>query len=864
MPDWTSATLAAYPAIFLMLAGLGLPWALVILPRRDWADRVMVACVTLAFGPALLTAWMFVLGTLGQNHDPHAGDTLNPMQTTLAWHTGGQNLMRPDLILAGVLVIGAMGWGLVWRKYALTTGTGEARLGEACLAPTALSPMPRDEKVLLVMIVVAVALRWVITSWLAFGAYDPLWVYGYQGRLYTLAGYIPADIGYYPQFIPLQYAYTQIVAAGGIDDHAARAVLPFLQVGSLLAVYLLGARLFDRRTGFIAMALWALYPHFGYWTRVGDLEIPVTFALTGAAAFFLMAWTHAETAFRRRYALIAGLFLGVAMWTKPTAGAFILGVMLAVGVDFVLSALRGDAARRPYREYLRSARMEAAIITGLASIPLGAVWYARNVLLGHTAIVFPDDFWPTLAARSGAEFGWPLLALCVLLAYLYFGPVQTRPGYKAGAMGFALVLAGLLPTILEPARMGLRDWLLLGAGGVILAVALADYALVHLSLAGEKRLSVVGWALLLALPYFVVWFRSYSYHYRLSFSIVPLMILPTAVILAQWLTVRRVQEVWRRPLRRVYLLVVFVIALPGTAIAFNDAAEGWDWLWTPSKEVGGEYPKSGLLGVVETLQNYVDTHPESPMAVSAPGLLTLPFFFPEYPVLVKAIPYETHELAGMTHFIESSAARRAYGAPAPGALQNQWYTSLFRENVTRHVAGFHDFTETYDIYELHIDDRFVDPGLDLIAPAGEAVFGGSVRYHGYSIARTTLAPDYNALVMLFEVIEPLNDEYLVYIHLYHPDDPGMLWAAMDGPVKESYYAPTWYSTRFWEAGEFIIDRRWAWQNNRNTPPGDGYRLRMGFYRESDGERLPLTLDGQPAGDGYVLEDVFTVAPWPEG
>ena len=162
-----------------------------------------------------------------------------------------------------------------------------------------------DELSWISVIILAIVLRWVITSWLEFGAYDPLWVYGYQGRVYTLAGYIPADIGYYPQFLSLQYAYAQIVGAGGIDDHAARAILPFLQVGSIFATYLLGSRLFDRRTGIIAAALWALYPDFGYWTRTGDLEIPVTFGFTGAAVFFLMAWTEAETSLRRRYALIS-------------------------------------------------------------------------------------------------------------------------------------------------------------------------------------------------------------------------------------------------------------------------------------------------------------------------------------------------------------------------------------------------------------------------------------------------------------------------------------------------------------------------------------------------------------------------------
>jgi len=65
MPYWINSTLAATPALLWMFLGLGLPWALLLLPRRDWRDPGVVGTLTLAFGPALLTAWMFILGTIG-------------------------------------------------------------------------------------------------------------------------------------------------------------------------------------------------------------------------------------------------------------------------------------------------------------------------------------------------------------------------------------------------------------------------------------------------------------------------------------------------------------------------------------------------------------------------------------------------------------------------------------------------------------------------------------------------------------------------------------------------------------------------------------------------------------------------------
>src|SRR5690606_29948871 len=112
LPDWMTSTLAALPALLWVIIGVGLPWALVALPRRDWADRVLVAVLALAFGPMLLTAWMFVLGTLSANVD-------------------GPPLLRLDLTPVGTLVLAVIGAALAWRKkpHPLTpspyTGEGE-------------------------------------------------------------------------------------------------------------------------------------------------------------------------------------------------------------------------------------------------------------------------------------------------------------------------------------------------------------------------------------------------------------------------------------------------------------------------------------------------------------------------------------------------------------------------------------------------------------------------------------------------------------------------------------------------------------------------------------------------------------------
>ena len=809
---WLESTIKVIPALLWVFIGMGVPYALIVLPRRDWADRVMVACLSLGFGPALLTAWMFVLGILGQNDDPNAGLSNNPMQTTIINHVGGESLLRPELILGGTVVIAIIGMFFAWRKRNTNTDTTGAYVD----APLQ-TPLYIDEKLLIGLIIIATILRWVLSAWLEFGAYDPLWVYGYQAKIYTLTGYIPADIGYYPQFIPLQYAFGQIVM-GGINDHAARAVIPFLQVGSILATYILGSRLFNsRRVGIVAASLWALYPHFGYWTRVADLEIPVTFAFTGAAAFFLMAWTNDEKFFRRRYALIAGLFLGIAMWTKPTAGAFIWGVIALVTVDFV--RVRGD-----WRQWMP--RFEVAFITGLASIPLGSVWYIRNIIIGHDAIVMPDSFWLTQAMRSGTEFGWPLLALLILLAYLMVDtrsfhetPLhKKRPNILGVIIGLLLVLAGIVPTICEPARMQGLEWLSLFAGLFILALTLAYYAVMTLNKTGIRNVTIVGWAYLLALPYFVTWFYSYSYHYRLSFPIVPLMLLPTAFILANWFTMERVST-WKPYLRVVYLGVIMLLSLQAVFIVLYDEGRGWDWLWTEPTED----EESGFVATVDFFEDYANTHDEAPVII-APSLRILPFYFPEWDIRVTETPTEYNQVEGATHFIDTAQGRLLYQEKLGGnPFHSPFFAGLWRDNVATKVADFIDINEHYVIYNIHPQQRFEYLDEPDIIPDGDVVFGDMIRLKGYSYNTDTFH-SFDVPVetyFLWEVLEPIADDYILFFHLISEDDPTHVWDNEDGAVNRPYkWELNYYSTLFWEPGEFIIDRRGFYLNRiEDTPAG---------------------------------------------
>jgi 4-amino-4-deoxy-L-arabinose transferase-like glycosyltransferase len=804
----------------------------------------------------------------------------------------GASLLRLEWVLVGTISIAVAGWILVWRKYPhpLTPSPLHGE-GEKTKEPLAF-----DEKLLIFLIIVALVIRWLGVAYWPSTAYDALWVYAYEGKLYTLLGYIPQTIGYYPQFLPLQHTYLQL-AVGGVDDHAARAVIPWLHVGCILAVYVLGNRLFERRTGIIAAAIWGLYVHVGEWSRYGDLEVPVTFMFTAAAAFFVMAWRtsppnslsiNREGAYRRRYALIAGIFLSIGMWTKPTMGAFIYGIGL-MGLIELVRQWRSSSNLEPLIQRIRP-HIEVLLITGLASIPLGAVWYIRNLLLGHAAITLPDGYWQTLAARSGSEFGWPLLAVLVLSGrVIWQWQGERRLGVQAAAplrirwmiTGLALILIGLLPSIynngrigITENRIGLAEWLALVAGAFILFRSFWNYAKSRWTEPGKQIAITIGWLMVLALPYFVTWFYSYSYSYRLSFAIVPLMIMPTAVILSQLkLNGHDVVGTGRAlSLQKTAYVIIIALSIPGIITPLYDINAGWDWLWTnklPDDTVRYRSGNAALMAVVDGLQVYREENPDKPLQVVAPGIGRLPFFFPLDDIRTDQHPTRLNELEGVTYYI--------YGKPESGGELSAYMRgtnqvidalSLATDDPTdtrtpiRRAWWSDDGIFKYTVYEIHLENRLRESFINARVSEGQVIFGGFARLLGHDIGDLSFWPGRKLIMHLYwQVVEQPQADYTMYIHLR--DKAGNLQATWDGPVSWTNDG-NYYSTLVWEPGEYMVDQRQLVFDNLDAPLGDGYRIYIGMYNSVTQERVPITINGAVIGDGYpLLGELSIVAPPPQ-
>lgn len=795
IPYWIESTLAAMPAVLWTVLVLGLPYALVILPRKDWHDRAIVAGVALGIGPSLLTVAMFILGTWG-------GATQ-------------QALLTAPNIFALTAAIALVGVVWAWTKRKPLTPN---------LNPDSLAMSEQeagnvgfhwDERLILLFVGVSLALIWLTTAYWPFIHYDPLWVYGYQGRLYALKGFIPTDIGYYPPLMSLQYAFGQLATARMLDDHAARAFIFPLHVGSLLMVYTLGRQLFTRRVGLIAAALWALYPHVPQWANVGDLEIPLTYGFTGGAAFFLAAW-HADTRRARwHYGALGGLFLGIAMWTKPTAGAFIIGVVLLVLVDLLRVRLN---LRAWYP------RFEVAAVAGAASIPLGALWYVRNLYYGHEPITLPNEFWLTQSLRSGQELGWPILALMLLA--LFLTARRPRPNLLTLWGGLAVFVLSAAPTIITPRRMTAPEYLGLALGLVLMARALWPYYQRHASDSVRRTVTRLAWGLLLALPYFVNWFWNYSYHYRLSFAIVPLMILPSAVILAAWFTPERVRA-WPSRRRVAYGLALTVLCVPGVVIPLYNYTGGWDWLWSdefPDDMARLQSFNPALTRAVTLLRDAIDEDDIMHPVIVAPGLQRLPFFFPLEDVRIMDAPTDLDDLRGVDYYIYTQEARWYYeelGLPEV----NQVTGSIGRGNVMPRIGAFGDTSFRGIASRVRTAESRFTLGDNFQPIADEVRFGDFAQLVGYRLTRADEASA-PALVLTFEALKPAPADYHIYIHLR--DSQGAPIATWDSAPAPNPY--THYPTTLWETGEYVIHRRTLDLPRGVTLDADAqYMLAVGFY-----------------------------------
>lgn len=840
LDQWLLPTLALLPVLLGSFLAVGLPWARLILPPEDRADRVLWGAFGLALGAALWTAGMFLLGTFA---------TITVAGT---------------VALGAVIALAGVGAYVFARR----------RADDRPVVPTPLPRVPLAvwERLILGGLIVALILRVINVAYWPFTAYDPLWVYGYNARVFTLRGLIPAEIGYYPQLLPLVYTYAQQVW-GGIDDHAARAAIPIFALGSILAAYLLGSKLFrresdpvyGRRIGLLTAALWTFYPHHAEWSHVGDLEVPLTFFFTLAALFFILAW-QSSTAARWRYAVMAGLMLGAGLWTKPTAGALVWGIGLVVGLALLVEVMRARREARPLDIAFLRGRLALAIVAGLAAVPIGGMWYVRNLLLGHPALVFPTGFWLTQAQRSGQELGWPLLILALLALYLILTP--DKPRRADGRLllaGLALMTGGALNSAglwagTPPHRITAIELLVIVAGAALYGWGLWRGRRDNTSLASAfspspftERGPGGEVALILALiaPYWITWFWSYSYHPRLAFAIVPLQLV---IVAGLGYAVAERLAAFVRPARRAGMAQVALLTLivPGLWLAIAKSAP--HLIAADLADDGAKQFETNpaLFLTVEALRAEIAAAPDADaIHILAPGALRLPFFFPDR-VVDTAPLTDLDALDGLvTHYVAGTESENVYRPIGPNPVRALPGQPWLSEPIARAV----DDSFVYEVYRVDTARRHAIADCNgLFDPP--AIYDDFAILHGYGMTNLDFW-DGRRIVFFscWEVTGDIDRDYTVFLHVL--DAEGNLVATWDHQPGGGLY-----TTSLWQPGEFVKDELSVYLYNEDVPPGT-YQVRIGLYDLATNTRVPVRV-GDAVVDGVsLLNPIRMLAEPPE-
>src|SRR5438552_3906854 len=149
LPDWLLPTFLLFPALLWMFLGVGIPWALALLPRSDWLRGITVIGAALALGPAMTTTAMLLIGTFGQ--------------------FSAANVLFGSVLIAGIGVVLAVRNPSISESY-----QSDAR------------PLTAVDITLILVIVIALFIRFWNTAYWPYSTYDEFWVYGYNAKMFML------------------------------------------------------------------------------------------------------------------------------------------------------------------------------------------------------------------------------------------------------------------------------------------------------------------------------------------------------------------------------------------------------------------------------------------------------------------------------------------------------------------------------------------------------------------------------------------------------------------------------------------------------------------------------------------------------
>jgi hypothetical protein len=148
----------------------------------------------------------------------------------------------------------------------------------------------------------------------------------------------------------------------------------------------------------------------------------------------------------------------------------------------------------------------------------------------------------------------------------------------------------------------------------------------------------------------------------------------------------------------------------------------------------------------------------------------------------------------------------------------------------------------------------------------QATLGESIHLTGYTLTDQNNQPIQNPkletqnsklktqnlkLILFWQSTAKISQNYTVFTQLIGPD--GQVWAQWDNPPQAGRYPTT-----AWSHNDKVIDR-YTLTLKEGAPTG-GYRLLVGMYNSSTGERLPVAINGTHQPDNAVELTTLPIVP----
>ena len=247
----------------------------------------------------------------------------------------------------------------------------------------------------------------------------------YSAYLQAFNGYPPAGI-----------AATLFYWIAGREHVSAQLSQLLFSVLLAFTLYGIGARLYDRPTGLLAVFLCLTAPASCEVSRQYLLEWSLT-ATSTAAAYFLFV---SDGFSKRKPAITAGLFVGSAALCKQTFLIFLAGPLLFAGVIWLQHVFRGNQPGEPSPKKER----KALRITGAVLAFPAAFLFSWLIYTGRRGSAIDNWFW----AVHGGHTSWSLIFLTATTVILGTGLLllclKSSPAANGPAAGLlAIFIASL-------------------------------------------------------------------------------------------------------------------------------------------------------------------------------------------------------------------------------------------------------------------------------------------------------------------------------------------------------------------------------------------------------------------------------------